>query len=1024
MTRNITRLLCAFVGAGVICTAGAAAGAQNTSRFQRVQLPAQLATKAVPRSMDRTPVTVVAILAGPSVANVQEAAGRKLSRAERLSIKADRRGEQSGKRAQIEAAGGRVVGSFQSAVNGLKVRIPHNQIESLRQIPGVVNVLRVGVYTHENAVSVPRIGTPLAWAGVNGVRGEGIKIAILDTGIDYTHANFGGPGTTAAFDAAFAADTLPADPALFGPNAPKVKGGIDLVGDDYNANVAGSLPVPDPNPLDCNGHGSHVAGSAAGFGVLSNGSEYTGSYDQLTHNNSFLIGPGVAPKADLYAVRVFGCEGSTDVVTEAIEWAIDNDMDVINMSLGSNFGPSDTADALAADDASKAGVVVVSAAGNAGDISYILGSPGASTKGIAVAAGAKEAFDRTAVFALPAVPSGPAAKNIPAINANNGDWISPSSLNVVVLRTATGGVSLGCDPAEYVAAGVAGKIAVVQRGVCARVARAIFGQQAGAAAVVMINNANVLPPFEGQITENPDTGEKYTVTIPFFGVKGLATTSTSDGFALVQRDGMAITLTEGTPIVPGIASFTSTGPRSPDAKLKPDVTAPGVAIVSTLVGSGNQAATLSGTSMATPHIAGVSALVLQAHPKWKPAAVKSAIMNSGDPSKIPDYSARRAGSGYVSVPGAVGTLAYAFADKDETTANFGFEEFKTDLSRMRTVTVKNDATTPATFNVSVENKAGSPHTVTLSSTQITVPARSSASLDMTLTLPAATAGNSDAFRDVAGLIMFTPATTSDNRGYSLRVPYYLVPRVSANVSAALALPKKSTTGIVAVTNQASAIAATADFYAWGLEDPKEGLGYFDVHAVGMQTFPDATDATLVFAVNTFKGWTTPEAVEFDIYVDSNHDGQPDFVVFNADYGRLTTGTTSGQVVAAIFNLATSALSVDYLVQASTDSSTMLLPVLASSLGVTPANPRLTYNVIGFDTLSDGVDELAGFASFNAFQSAITTGQFAVVAPNATVSVPVAINPTEAAITPPVGYMIVSQDNKNGATEVKLIRMKF
>ena len=276
MTRNITRLLCAFVGAGVVFTAGAAAGAQKANRFQRVQLPAQLAIKAVPRSMDRTPVTVVAILAGPSVANVQEAAGRKLSRAERLTVKADRRGEQSGKRAQIEAAGGRVVGSFQSAVNGLKVRIPKNQVESLRQIPGVVNVLRVGVYSHENAVSVPRIGTPLAWAGVNGVRGEGIKIAILDTGIDYTHANFGGPGTPAAFDAAFAADTLPADPALFGPNAPKVKGGIDLVGDDYDANVAGSLPVPDPNPLDCNGHGSHVAGSAAGFGVLANGSEYTG----------------------------------------------------------------------------------------------------------------------------------------------------------------------------------------------------------------------------------------------------------------------------------------------------------------------------------------------------------------------------------------------------------------------------------------------------------------------------------------------------------------------------------------------------------------------------------------------------------------------------------------------------------------------------------------------------------------------------------------------------------------------------
>ena len=161
---------------------------------------------------------------------------------------------------------------------------------------------------------------PLAWAGVNGVHGEGIKVAIIDTGIDYTHANFGGPGTVAAFDAAAASSAGPADPAFFGPDAPKVKGGIDLVGDAYNANDPDSVPVPDSNPLDCNGHGSHVAGSAAGFGVLDNGTEYTGSYDNLTHvNNHFSIGPGVAPKADLYAVRVFGCEGSTNVVTEAIE---------------------------------------------------------------------------------------------------------------------------------------------------------------------------------------------------------------------------------------------------------------------------------------------------------------------------------------------------------------------------------------------------------------------------------------------------------------------------------------------------------------------------------------------------------------------------------------------------------------------------------------------------------------------------------------------------------------------------------
>src|SRR6185436_11204741 len=247
------------------------------------------------------------------------------------------------------------------------------------------------------------------------------------------------------------------------------------------------VPHPDPNPLDCNGHGSHVAGSAAGFGVTSNGATYNGPYDQLTHlNNSFSIGPGVAPRADLYAVRVFGCEGSTDVVVDAIDWAVDNDMDVINMSLGSDFSPGDSADAKAADDATKAGVVVVSAAGNAGNIPYILGSPGGSLKGIAVAANSKEAADRTANFALPTTASA-TAKTIVGINANDAAWTSPASLGVVVLRTAAGAVSLGCDKQEYINANVTGKLVVTQRGTCARVARAVFGQQAGAAAVVMIN---------------------------------------------------------------------------------------------------------------------------------------------------------------------------------------------------------------------------------------------------------------------------------------------------------------------------------------------------------------------------------------------------------------------------------------------------------------------------------------------------------------------------------------------------------
>ena len=142
------------------------------------------------------------------------------------------------------------------------------------------------------------------WGAPNFIRGLNTKIAIIDTGIDFMHGNFRAPGTVATaaeYAAADAADTLPANPAFFGPGAPKVKGGIDFVGDDYDASAPdgdpAQTPQPDPNPLDCNGHGSHVAGTAGGFGVLANGATFGGPYDTTTHTpgSKFRLGPGVAP---------------------------------------------------------------------------------------------------------------------------------------------------------------------------------------------------------------------------------------------------------------------------------------------------------------------------------------------------------------------------------------------------------------------------------------------------------------------------------------------------------------------------------------------------------------------------------------------------------------------------------------------------------------------------------------------------------------------------------------------------------
>src|SRR5262245_61121967 len=186
---------------GVRAQSGTAAQSAS-ARFQRVPLNGPLA-KVLPRALDNTVVKVVAVLAGDSVAQTQEVSGRRLTRQEKNAIKAQRGAEQSAVRGSLESAGGRIEKSFQSAINGIKLSIPRSRIEELRSIPGVIDVKRVGRYRPENVVSVPRMQAPIAWSGALGVRGEGIKVAIIDTGIDYTHANFGGPGTTAAYQVAF-----------------------------------------------------------------------------------------------------------------------------------------------------------------------------------------------------------------------------------------------------------------------------------------------------------------------------------------------------------------------------------------------------------------------------------------------------------------------------------------------------------------------------------------------------------------------------------------------------------------------------------------------------------------------------------------------------------------------------------------------------------------------------------------------------------------------------------------------------
>jgi subtilisin family serine protease len=1008
---------------------GVTSGAPDP-RLVRTEIQGRIANPAaLPPGLDPDAlVTVVATLAGEPVALAQEAASRRLTRAEKDRIKLQRRGEQAGVRPSIESLGAEVLGTYQAALNGIKVRVARRQLAALRQIPGIVAVKPVTLYHRATAVGVPRIQAPVAWNGPAGVHGERIKIAVIDSGIDYTHANYGGPGTVAAYAAAAARSALPADPSLFGPDAPKVKGGYDFVGDDYDADSADPAhsPRPDPNPLDCagDGHGTLVASAAAGFGVTDDGQTYTGPYDATTHARSFLIGPGVAPKADLYALRMFGCGGSglgTDMVVEAIEWAIDNDMDVINMSLGSYFATEIAGDSAseAADNAARAGIVVVSLPGNEGHGHYLARSPGSSTRAISAAASLAPA-----IIPVATVVAGGATRRLQ--NSNTAPF-SGATYHVYVLKNATGGVSFGCKPntgspddwaLPANAASVPGKLVIVVRGSCARVAKAIYGQQHGAAAVLMINNENRLPPLEGPITTNFDDNTPYTVTIPFFGGQS------SDGPALRGLEAGAATFVAEM-FQTGLARFTSGGPRYGDGLLKPDITAPGENIVSAVVGSGTVGFPFSGTSLATPMVAGTAALVLQAHPRWKPWQVKAAIINSGRPSELADYRARLAGSGLIDAAAATFSSAIAFADRRTTTLNFGVQEFSADFRGSAPIFVENDGQQDVVFDISVSNQAGSPHTLSLSRTQVRVPARGEAQVTAKLTIPAATAGDASEFRDVAGLVTFTPASPSTNGGYALQVPYYLVPRVSSDVTAALdsrrVAPGES--GSVLLENRSSPVAGTADVYAWGFESKKapQMPGHVDIHAAGVQSL--ANGEIVVFAITTKRAWSSAAPLEFDVLVDANLDGEPDFWVFSHDYGWVETGFYDGRVGTFIVDLTTGDMSVYFLAYAPTDSSSILMPVPAAAMGVTPGNPRFAYTVGSWSAdLVHRDHTFDSWAFFNPFTNAISTGAFEVVNPGDRIQLPFTVDATEWAATPALGLMVVTQDNRNGTDEANLVKV--
>lgn len=282
----------------------------------------------------------------------------------------------------------------QRVYNGIAVRLPPAQVAALARLPGVRAIHPLRPVQRVRSQSVPLIGAPSVWSHPTGaITGTGVTIASIDTGIDYTHADFGGPGTPAAYQAN---DATIIEPGSF--PTPKVIGGYDFAGDAYDpdSDDPAHAPQPDPDPLDCaiDGHGTHVAGIAAGFGVTAAGTTYPGPYTSSTPIAELALGPGVAPGARLYAYRIFGCTAATELALPALEAAVDpngdgdlsDHSDIIMAEFATDIGLPDDPTTVAADHATRLGAQVVAAQGNAGDTTFAGASPGNAPGAITVAA--------------------------------------------------------------------------------------------------------------------------------------------------------------------------------------------------------------------------------------------------------------------------------------------------------------------------------------------------------------------------------------------------------------------------------------------------------------------------------------------------------------------------------------------------------------------------------------------------------------------------------------------------------------
>jgi subtilisin family serine protease len=626
--------------------------------------------------------------------------------------------------------------NYHTLWNGLSIAVDPKDLGKLRRMQNINAIYPVVVFQLDPSqdVSEPELATALTMTGADvaqntlGLTGTGIKVGVIDTGQDYDHPDLGGDGVARSNS----------------PNFPTSRAltGWDFVGDAW---VPGAVPVPDPYPDDCNGHGTHVSGIIGANGIIK----------------------GVAPGVTFGVYKVFGCGTSTssDIMLAALERALADGMDVVNMSIGAPFQWPSYPTAAASTRLVNKGVVVVASAGNSTSPSdgsaglYASAAPAVGDKVISVAS-----FDNIAVNQFGFTVS--ADDHLIGYNTAAASPTAPFSGTFTLARTgSTSSTSDGC--AALPAGSMTGKVVLIRRGTCGFYQKAMNAQNAGAVGVILYNNAN------GQL--NPSVAGTPPVTIPVVGI------TANDGALIDARiaAGMTtMTWTRQTVSLPNgsggfISSFSQWG-LSPDLSIKPDIGAPGGLIRSSVPIEQGSYAIFSGTSMSSPHVAGAVALLLEAHPHTPPNAVRDILQNSAIPHNfgptVPVFDAvHRQGAGMLNIPGAV-------------LANTEFQPGKMSLgessggSITQSLQIKNDSDHTITYNLgaetAVETRPGTfpplglviaPSTVAFSVNPVVLPAGGSASVDVTVT---PNAGLPD-----GGIFDGYVAVTPDDGEAVYRVPY-------------------------------------------------------------------------------------------------------------------------------------------------------------------------------------------------------------------------------------------------------------